>query len=322
LALQQGRKEEAVERFRAAWDLYKDPGILCDLGTIEHEMGRARDAALNLSKCLRLLKPEDRQVIGKKAERLLKDVRARVGVITVEANVPDAEVAVDGTIAGTLPLADPIFVDPGSHGVEVRAPGYEADSRLALMHAGSSLLLRMRLEPMRAEIAPPPQGRVPLEPQTEAKPQVPAPSPMLAAKAPALLPASGGITEPTREPARAAVILTGLGLGVAGAAVGSASFMAADVAGAEANAMYRAQADSLTKCNSKTPDPCMAAEGRVDKARVLTAFGVAGVAVSAVGGALVVYELVRSAPQGRAANARVTIAVAPGEGALKVTGSF
>ena len=92
--------------------------------------------------------------------------------------------------------------------------------------------------------------------------------------------------------------------------------------GEEAKAMYRALTESSVKCNSETPNPCADAEGTLDRARVLTAVGVAGFAVSLVGGALVVYEFVQSGPQRRKASARLVVDPAPGGGALKVTGRF
>lgn len=202
-AASEGRKEEAVERYRAAWALFKDPWFQCNLGGLEAEMGRARDAAQSLSTCLRLLKPEDKQVIGEKAERILNDVRGRVGALRVEANVPDAEIVVDGKVAGKFPLPDPIFLDPGSHAVEVKAPGYQSDVRVAMLNAGTSMLIRMRLEPMRVEVAPPPPERALSEPAKEAKPPIPAPvpvAPVVSTKASVLIPAREG--EPSRRERR------------------------------------------------------------------------------------------------------------------------
>jgi hypothetical protein len=177
-AYREGRTEDAIERFGAAWELFKDPVWLCDRGILEFDQGRPWDAAQHLSMCLRLLKPEDKKVIGKKVERNLNEARAKVGALTVEANVPDAEVVVDDKVVGKLPLKDPIFLSPGSHGVEVRAPGYQSDARLAVLLAGRSLFIAMRLEPMRAEVAPPPESAPP-EAKKKEKPSAPAPQPMI-----------------------------------------------------------------------------------------------------------------------------------------------
>ena len=321
-AIRDGRKEEAIERYRAAWGHFKDPWYQCDMGGIEAEMGRARDATQSLTLCLRLLKPEAKEAIGRKVERILAEVRAQVGALRVEANVPDAEVAVDGKVLGKLPLLDPIFVDPGSHTVEVRAPGYQSDVRVAVLSAGASLRIPMRLEPMRVEVGRPPELD-PVEPKPkpkeEARPPVIAPL-SASAKAPDPILARDRITEPAPAPVRAAVILGGFGLGVAGAAVGVAGLMAAGAARSEA----KATADSFdsTVCAGGGNDPCRVIYDKMDKVVTLTVIGIAGLAISAVGGGVVVYELVHSAPNETTKKAQVAFKVAPGEGALTLIGTF
>jgi hypothetical protein len=121
---------------------------------------------------------------------------------------------------------------------------------------------------------------------------------------------------------RAAVILGGFGLGLAGVGVGVAGFMAAGAARDEAKALTQAPTPNSNQCPGDTNDPCWAVYNAMDKAVGLTALGVAGITVAALGGSLLVYELVRSAPEGRTAGARVTVMAAPGGGALQVTGSF
>jgi len=323
-AIRDGRKEEAIERYRAAWGHFKDPWYQCDMGGIEAEMGRARDATQSLTLCLRLLKPEAKEAIGRKVERILGEVRAQVGALHVEANVPEAEVAVDGKVLGKLPLPDPIFVDPGSHTVEVRAPGYQSDVRVAVLSAGGSLRIPMRLEPMRVEVGRPPELD-PVEPKPkpkeEARPPVIAPL-SASAKAPDPILARDRVPEPANAPVRAAVILTGLGLSVGGAVAGTAGFMAADAAGEEAKAMYRDLTNGSSVCEREAPGPCEDAESRIDRAKGLTAVAVAGVALSAIGGALIVYELVRPSPQGGTGYGQVAIVPVSSGGALKVGVTF
>jgi hypothetical protein len=306
------RFDEAVVRFREAWSLYKDPWFMCELGGLEARMGKARDAAEDLTLCLRLLNPDDKKAMGKELERALTKMRAQVGAIKVETNVPRAEVAINGTVMATLPLQDPIFV------TEVRAPGYEPATRMAVMPAGSSILMRLRLEPMRAELAPPLEP-APLEPKKEAK----QPAPVLATKAPVPVPAPSRVAEPARAPVRAAVILGGLGLSIAGATVGGAGLVAGDTAREEAKTMTRELSENPTTCYVSGPDdPCQKIYDKMDKAILLTGVGIGAVAVSAVGASLIIYELVRSAPQGKTANTQVAVVPAPGGGALKITGSF
>src|SRR5688572_25854873 len=70
-AIRAGKEDEAVERFREAWGLYRDPWFMCEIGGIEARMGKDRDAAEDLAMCLRLLNPEDKKAMGKEFERTL-----------------------------------------------------------------------------------------------------------------------------------------------------------------------------------------------------------------------------------------------------------
>jgi hypothetical protein len=324
-ALRDGRKDIAAERLREAWEVFKNPWYMCDLGGVYMDMGRVSEAAQSLSACLRLMKPKDQKFVRPKVERALKDARSKVGVLTVDANVPDAEVFVDGKATGKLPLEDPIFLDPGSHEVEVKAPGYLSDIRMAVLTAGTSLRIRMRLDPMRVEVAPPAQERAPREPEKDVQPTKPAtmpPVPPVVVNAPVPMRLPERAAEPARAPVRGAVIITGFGLGVAGAVIGTAGFMAAGTAGEEAKAMYRDLAGSAAQCAPGAPGPCKGAEEKIDTSRALTALGVGGFAVSALGGALLVYEFVQSDRQGGKPAARITVEPTRGGGLLTVTGGF
>jgi hypothetical protein len=193
---------------------------------------------------------------------------------------------------------------------------------MAVLKAGTSLLIRMRLDPMRVEVAPPAPERAPREPEKEAKLPNPAPPPPVIAKAPAPMRLPERAAEPARAPVRGAVIITGFGLGVAGAVIGTAGFMAAGTAGEEAKAMYRDLAGSAAQCAPGAPGPCKGAEEKIDTSRALTALGVGGFAVSALGGALLVYEFVQSDRQGGKPAARITVEPTRGGGLLTVTGGF
>lgn len=324
-----GNSAEAVERFQAAWEIHKNPWFMCERGGIEAEMGRARDAAQSLTACLRLLNAEDKKAIGPTIERMLKEMRARVGELIVKSNVPDAEVLIDGKAMGKLPTEDPIFVEPGSHRVEVSASGYASDMRVAVFHAGTSMILPSRLEPMRVEVAPPSPERAPVELKEVEKPSTLAPLPLPVekkavpvVKGPVSIPMEGKAAEPERAPVRAAVILSGLGLSVAGAAVGAAGLVAASTARQDAKALTEPGETGSNYCRGAANDPCVAVYNAMDKAINFTVVGIAGIAVSIVGGAFIGYEFVRSAPGKEAANARVTLMAAPGGGSLQIAGRF
>lgn len=325
VALRQGRWEIAAARYHEAWEFFRDPWFQCNLGGVYLEMGKPAEAAQSLSACLRLLKPANQKFARPKIERDLKEARSKVGALRVDVNVPDAEVFVNGKTRGKLPLEDPLFLDPGSHEVEVKAPGYVSDLRIAVLSAGTSMSIQMRLDPMRVEVAPPVSERPPIEPKAlkvESAPPKPLPTPPAITKEPVTAIIPERVAEPARAPVRTATIVTGFGLGVAGAVVGTAGVMAASATGNEAKEMYRALAEGPAKCTPAAPGPCKDAEDKTDTARMLMGVGVAGFAMSAVHGALIVYELLRPDSQGRKVAASLSVQPAHDGGALKVTGSF
>lgn len=69
-----------------------------------------------------------------KADFVLEPAKGRLAQIAVKANVPDAEVFVDGALAGKTPLPTPLTVAPGMHLLEIRRPGYQTIKRS--MNAG------------------------------------------------------------------------------------------------------------------------------------------------------------------------------------------
>jgi hypothetical protein len=96
--------------------------------------------------------------------------------------------------------------------------------------------------------------------------------------------------------------------------------MAAGAARSEA----KATADFFDSgvCAGGENDPCRVIYDKMDKVVTLTVIGIAGLAISAVGGGVVVYELVHSAPNETTKKAQVAFKVAPGEGALTLSGTF
>jgi hypothetical protein len=187
--------------------------------------------------------------------------------------------------------------------------------------AGRSLRMSMRLDPMRAEVAPPPESAPP-EAKIKEKPSAPAPSPMVPEKTVAPLPTPVGAVGSSAEPVRASVILAGLGLSVVGTAAGLGGFMASSAAQGEAKTKYRSLSSTGARCETTPPDPCAEPEGAMDRAMGFTVLGAAGVAVALLGGGLIVYEVVRPSAQANAVNAQVTVTAAPGGGALQLTGRF
>lgn len=330
-AYTRGRYDIAVKQYRAAWQLEKSYRYICGIGRTQFVTGGFRDAAESLSICRRMLPKEESAGLRKLFEDDLKSARAQVGEITVDVNVPGAEVLVDGKLVGKLPRRDPIFVGPGQHGVEVRAPGYEPAATITMVRAGDSTRMAMPLypeDPGEAQVAPAPPEQVAPRPKAAADARVPASSPVPAGvvrRSPEAPPASSGQADEAKKPARTAMLLTGFGLGVVGVAAGVGGFMAAN------DAREDAEAKSQALYEKESDHPCVGSNNYVacqemrsarTMATALTVVGVAGIAVAAAGGALTVYEFVRSSSSAQKGNVRAAVAGAPRGGVLRISGSF
>jgi hypothetical protein len=111
--------------------------------------------------------PWRRQVVvaGGVTEELrvaLEPVPERSGAILVEANVPDATVAVDGEPAGTTPLERPVVAEPGRRVVEVSRRGYETVGRVVEVREGEVSVLDVALG-HAADLTPADAGRLAVE---------------------------------------------------------------------------------------------------------------------------------------------------------------
>jgi len=168
-AYRHGQLDRARLLYLSAWRAQHHWQIAGSLGHTEAALGRHRDAAEHLAVYLRetrdlpSVEPRDRALLTAELSRAL----GKVGVITVAA-APGAEVLVDGSVAGKAPLADPLFVDPGRHVVEVRLAGYRPATEARDLAPGGSAQINVKLAPAPA---PPAATRIVMVPA----PRPPAP---------------------------------------------------------------------------------------------------------------------------------------------------
>ena len=115
------------------------------------------------------------------AERGRDDARARLGRLEVSA-AAGTEVTIDNERAGTAPLPEPIFVEPGAHSVKFKSPGGETDTQSVSVLAGQQVVARYKGGPAATPVPTPiptpstsPTPTTP-EPVTTPKPDAAAPS--------------------------------------------------------------------------------------------------------------------------------------------------
>lgn len=164
--------EKARAAFLQAYALKRHPAVLLNLAQSEVRSGHERDAAEHFSAYLREAtesSPTEREA----AEAGLATAKASVGEINVTSAETGAEVYVDGTLAGTIPLPGPLYMNPGSHQVELRK-GPQSSARSVTARAGEKSELALSFSAAAASAAPKPQPR-PATPGEE--PAEPEPTP-------------------------------------------------------------------------------------------------------------------------------------------------
>jgi tetratricopeptide (TPR) repeat protein len=145
--------EKARAAFLQAYALKRHPAVLLNLAQSEVRSGHERDAAEHFSAYLREAadaSPAEREA----AEAGLATAKASVAELKVTSAEMGAEVHVDGTLAGTIPLPGPIFLDPGSHQLELRK-GTQSSTRSVTAKAGERSELNLTLTPAAAEAPKP-----------------------------------------------------------------------------------------------------------------------------------------------------------------------
>jgi len=86
--------------------------------------------------------------------------RKGIAVVRLEVKPEGAAVLLDGSSAGTAPLTEAVFVEPGERRVRVEKPGYEAYVGSFAVQKGETKTVRIVLEASAASAAPAPHGGI------------------------------------------------------------------------------------------------------------------------------------------------------------------
>lgn len=163
----EGNEREALERFTRAHALHPTPRSAGQMGLAAKSLRSYLAAERHLKEALAA---ENDPWVEKNREALalaMDIVSKELGWLDVRADVSDAELYVNGALAATLPLAEPLRVVAGQLTVEVRATGYLPTAIEATLPAETTKALEVKLQP-----APPP------DPTPNAQPPEPAPLPL------------------------------------------------------------------------------------------------------------------------------------------------
>jgi len=156
--------EKALAEFRAAYGLFPSPKILFNEAEAERELGKFVDAAAHYDAFLRQFvyaeSDEDVQRI-----EAAKDAAqaARAKIATIDPDAPKGvEIVVDARSFGTMPLAEPLRVDPGYHLVTFRRAGLRDSNRAIFLSLGERL--RVKPDPAREPIIVALEPPIPVQP--------------------------------------------------------------------------------------------------------------------------------------------------------------
>jgi hypothetical protein len=194
-----GNDHRALPLFKKAYDLSPTPRTAAQLGLVEMALGYRIDSEQHLAESLAAPRDpwihKNREIL----ERSLRQVRAGIGEVAIAGSPAGAEVSVNGTIAGRLPLKAPVRVGEGPAIIEVRAPGYITERQTVPVTGEKREDVAIRLRPVEA--APPPTPTT-LPPIAQAPAKAAPPSPPTPATPPRRLtpPPSPDLSAPKAHP--------------------------------------------------------------------------------------------------------------------------
>ncbi len=125
----EGRDAEALAVFARALAIDASPRTLAQVALAEQALGLWVQADQTLRRALASGGDAWFSNHHDTLRAALDAIGAHLASLRVDANVPGAELWIDGTRAGALPLDSPVSVAAGALALEVRAEGFESETR-------------------------------------------------------------------------------------------------------------------------------------------------------------------------------------------------
>jgi hypothetical protein len=154
-----GDDEGALALLLRAYALDHPPRATGQLGLCEQALGRWADAEAYLTEVLKAEKDPWVEKNRRTLEDALAIVKSHIARIEVDGKPIGAEVWVNGTLVGKLPLSVPVHVAAGEEiEVELRTPGFVSELKTLRLEAGQyqRIVLRASQVPAPPTLAPPP----------------------------------------------------------------------------------------------------------------------------------------------------------------------
>jgi len=179
-----GRYEDARSLFLQAYALKRHPAVLLNLGQAELKTGHVAEGGNHLQQFLREHKTATPDQVDA-AKKGIAEAKKTTGHLIVIVDVDGAQVGIDGAPAGTTPLLDPVFVNPGDHTITATSSGKTATTKTTVAR-GAATAVTLGLQSLGV-VPPPPTAAPPPTTPSTIEPTPPGP------------PATGA-TYPTQQP--------------------------------------------------------------------------------------------------------------------------
>ncbi len=150
---EQGRHDAAFERCSRAVGIARSSRSLAQLAITEFALHRWNDAATHIAEALadrtNPLPERSRAVLAE----TMTQVRPHVAELRVEGGEEGASVLINGAAVGTLPLAVPLYLQPGAVLLMVRPRQGAVVARRVTLTAGQTSTETVRVEPAGTAVA-------------------------------------------------------------------------------------------------------------------------------------------------------------------------
>ena len=142
----QGKWDAALAEFLASRELYPTSVALKNAAISLRQLERYPQALEIYQELLHdfgtKMSPEDKRA----TEKLIANLRSKVGELDVESDAEDSTVVVDGEQHGTTPLPAPIIVSVGTHTVRVSKDGFETYESQVTVAGKQRKVIKARLK--------------------------------------------------------------------------------------------------------------------------------------------------------------------------------
>ncbi len=146
----------ALQKFRAAYELYPSPKLLLNIGTSLRQIGRNAEAAATYEAYLK--HPEADGERREELEGILEELEALVGHVEITVIEPGARVSVDGEILRDARAGVRVRVDPGPHTVIAEKPGRAPTVRRVAIKAKQTVKVELTVSSLEEAEGPDPRA--------------------------------------------------------------------------------------------------------------------------------------------------------------------